>query len=49
MSTRHKPGEETGISRDTPTRIRGLTVFGECLAVGLACEISADLGEAVAH
>jgi len=23
--------------RDTPTRIRGLAVFVECLAVGLAC------------
>jgi len=31
------PGVSWGISRDTPTRIRGLEVFAECLAVGLAC------------
>ena len=37
MSTRRKLGELTGISRDTPTRIRGLAVFAECIAVGLAC------------
>jgi len=37
MSTRHKLGEETGISCETPARIRGLAVFVECLAVGLAC------------
>ena len=36
MSTRRKPGEETGISRDTPARIRGLTVFADCPAKGLA-------------
>jgi len=24
--------------RDTPAHIRGLAVFAECLAVGLACE-----------
>jgi len=36
MSTRRTLGELTGISRDTPARIRGLAVFAECLAVGLA-------------
>ena len=25
------------LASDTPTRIRGIAVFAECLAVGLAC------------
>jgi len=38
MSTWRKPREQTGgTSRDTSTRIHGLAVFAECLAVGLAC------------
>ena len=37
MSTRRELGEYTGILRDTPSRIRGLAVFAECLCVGLAC------------
>jgi len=37
MSTWRKLGKQTGISRDAPTRIRGLAVFAECLDVGLAC------------
>jgi len=37
MSTRRKLWQETCISRDTPARIRGLAVFAECLAVGIAC------------
>ena len=37
MSTRRELGEYTGVSRDTPSRIRGLAVFAECLCVGLAC------------
>ena len=49
MSTWRKLGEYTGISRDPPTRIRGLAVFAECLAGGWLAEISADLREAVAH
>jgi len=34
MSTWQKLGEYTGISRNTPARIRGLAVFAECLAEG---------------
>jgi len=30
-------GKYTGILRDTSTSVRGLAVFTECLAVGLAC------------
>ena len=37
MRTRRKLREKTGISRDTTARIRGLTVFAECLPLGLAC------------
>jgi len=37
MSTQQKLAEQTGILRDTPARIRGLAVFAECLAGGLAC------------
>jgi len=32
MSTWRQLGEETGISRDTPARIRGPAVFADCLA-----------------
>jgi len=49
MNTWRKPGEETGISRDTSARARGLAVFAECLAGGWLAEISADLREVVAH
>ena len=37
------------LASDTPTRIRGIAVFAECLAVGWLAEISANLWEAVAH
>jgi len=36
-------------THDTLARIRGLAVFAECLAVGLACGDRADVREAVAH
>jgi len=36
MSTRRNLGEKTGISRNTPTRIRGLAVWCWCLTEGLA-------------
>ena len=39
----------TGISRDTPARVRGLAVFAECLAGGWLAEITADLWEAAVH
>jgi len=49
MSSWRKLGEQTGISRDTPARVRGPAVFAECLAGGWLAEISADLREAVVH
>ena len=49
MSTWRKLGEYTGISRDTPARVRGLAMFADCLAGGWLAEISADLRKAVAH
>jgi len=38
-----KAGEVNRQPRDTPVRIRGLTMFAECLAGGWLAEISADL------
>jgi len=39
MSTRQKLGKYTGILPDTLARIRGLAVFAECLAGGLAWRV----------